>query len=65
MEVQDYISVFTQAPLAVILIAYIYFSDRQRNKFIEKNFHLYNDIIIKITNSLNEAIKIIKQQERK
>lgn len=64
-NISDYIGVFTQAPLAVILIAYIYFSDRQRNRFHEKMFIVFKDMISRQSTTLDEAIKIIKQQERK
>lgn len=65
MDIQDYISVFTQAPLAVILIAYIYFSDRQRNRFHDKMFSMFKDITARQSNTIDELTKIIKQQERK
>jgi len=57
----DYIGVFTQTPLAVILLIFIYLTNKQQTALIK---HISDTNKIIMTN-LAEVIKIIKQQERK
>lgn len=57
----EYIGVFTQAPLAVILLIFIYLINKQQNALIKQ----INDTNKAIMTMVGETIKIIKQQERK
>ena len=60
-NIQQYIDVLVQAPIAATLIVFIFLTFKLFTKIIEA----YSNKIDKITNSLDEAIRIIKQQERK
>lgn len=53
-ELSQYIGVFTQAPLAVILLVFMYLVLKQQSL-----------LITKLTDLIEIQTKIIKQQERK
>jgi hypothetical protein len=61
----NYIDVLIQAPIAVILMFYLYKNNQQQTAFYKQMMDEQSKTIEKITVALNEAIKIIKQQERK
>jgi|GEM_PF-3896060 len=61
----NYIDVLIQAPIAVILMFYLYKNNQQQIAFYKQVLDDQGKLIDKTTNALNEAIKIIKQQERK
>ena len=56
----EYIGVFTQAPLAVILLIFIYLINKQQNILIKQ----LGDNNRAVMQTQAEIIKIIKQQER-
>jgi hypothetical protein len=64
-NINEYIDVLIQAPIAVILMFYLYISNKLKMSFFKDIIGTQNKIITEITNALDEAIKIIKQQERK
>ena len=64
-NITEYIDVLIQAPIAVILIVFIYLTNKQTTAFFNSVIAQQNKIITDITQALDEAIKIIKQQERK
>jgi hypothetical protein len=53
-DFEQWIGVFTQTPLAVILLVFMYMV-----------LKLLTNVLNKLIELLDEAIKIIKQQERK
>ena len=60
-NITEYIDVLIQAPIAVILIVFIYLTF----KFLTALMHKQMEVISKIIQALNEAIKIVKQEKRK
>ncbi len=64
-NITEYIDVLIQAPVAVITMFFIWLMFKLLISFLSKMADTQNKIVQEITNSLDEAIKIIKQQERK
>lgn len=64
-NISEYIDVLIQAPIAVILMVYIYLNNKQNTIFYTAIIKQQNETIKGITTALSESIKIIKQQERK
>lgn len=64
-EFSKYVDVLIQAPLAVIMVIFIYLTFKFNSNLILKVSEQQNSVIDKVTKALNEAIKIIKQIKRK
>lgn len=64
-NITEYIDVLIQAPIAVILIVFIYLIMKFQTTFVTTIIRNQNDMFVKISQALNEAIKIIKQIKRK
>lgn len=64
MDLTQYIDAFVAAPIAMILLVYIYLSNRSSNSFTTKIIEQQNKIIEQYGNIISETVKIIKQQER-
>lgn len=63
-NIAQYIDVLVQAPIAVILIVYIYLNNKSNNSFNASIIEQQNKIIQQQGELLSESLKIIKQQER-
>lgn len=64
-NITEYIDVLIQAPIAVILIVFIYLSIKLITTFMTLIMNQLSQLIKDLTIALNDAIKIIKQQARK
>lgn len=56
-ELSDYTSVFTAAPLATILLVYIYLNNKAQQAFMLKMTELTTKFITEQTSLLNETIR--------
>ena len=64
-NISQYIDVLVQAPIAVILIVFIYLTFKILTTFINTVLGQTNKIFSQLNETLKETIKIIKQIKRK
>jgi len=63
-NISEYVNMFMAAPLATILLLYMFFDKRSNQSFITGIIKIQTETIKEQHILLNEAIKIIKQISR-
>jgi hypothetical protein len=64
-NLSDYINVFTTMPVATLLLVHMYFSHKRENNHNEETLKILSKAFEKQSELLGDALKVIKQQERK